>query len=97
MKKLIYSTNIPPPENDEDSLYAKFYKKHDFKNIFDSYLAWGPTILEFHCHVTPGGRKLIVNSMYYIHEKSKEKAPFENLEVTCDVFGLTCKRHKNTK
>ena len=96
MKTLVFKTDDPIPSIGDTSLYAKFYRKHDFINIFDSYLAWGPTHMEIHCHTTPKGRKLIVDSMYYLAFGStklteKEKAPRDQVETLCNVFKLPIK------
>ena len=95
MKHLIFATDKEKPSEDDNSSYGKFYRKHDFSEIFESHLAWGPNNLEIHCHLSPAGRKLIVDKMYYLvfedGELVKEKGSRENLEMLCTVFKLPIK------
>lgn len=100
--KLIYNTYSAVPNKDDTTPYAKFYRKHNFREIFDSYMCWGPSSMELHCHSTPAGKKLIVDSMYYTHYKrsvldKKEEAPRSHLELLCEVFNLPIKPLKNGK
>lgn len=102
MKHLIYRTNDPEPENEDTSTHAKLYRKYDLKNAFESYIAWGPNYLELHCHTTPARRKLIVDSMYYLHYHNdevvkKEKAPRDHVEMLCNVFDIPIKPRKKGK
>ena len=97
MKYITYTTDDPEFTEDDDSIEAKFYRKHNFKEIFDSYLSWGPLSIEIHCHLTPAKKKLIVDSMYYtkfgIQElDKKKKAPRDHVEMLCEVFDLSIKR-----
>ena len=96
MTKIIFSTDKSEPKANSRSLYAKIYKKYNFKNIFESYLAWGPNRLELHCHVIKPNTTLIVDSMYYTEIdglilKEPQKAPHDHLELLCSVFKLTIK------
>lgn len=101
-KHLIFSTNKEPPEEDDDSLYAKFYRKHNFGEIFISYETWGPVKIEVHGYLTPSNRKFIAESMYYLNKPGDsrgehEKAQREHLETLCDVFKLPLKPRKKDK
>lgn len=96
MKRLTFSTADTEPEANDKSVWAHFYRKHDFKNIFESYTAWGPTSMEIHCVLTPKKKKLIVKSMYYTQFggadlDEKRKAPRDQLETLCTVFKLPIK------
>jgi len=97
--KLIFSTNKEAPKKREISWYAHFYKKHNFKSVFDSNISWGPLSLEIHCNVNPFLGKLTVESGYYLSidgEELPEKELMEkdNLEMLCNVFDLTLKAPK---
>ena len=92
MKNFVYSTHNPEPDVNDTSVYAKLYRKYNFREIFESYLSWGPTYIEIHASSTPCGQNLTINTMYYTEHN--EEAPREHLELLCNSFNLPIKAVK---
>ncbi len=99
---LTFSTNKEAPTEDDTTAYAKFYRKHNFKEIFESYESWGPLKIEIYGYLSPAGRTFTAESMYYLNIKGgvrpeHEKAPRDHLELLCKIFDLPIKPRKKNK
>ena len=102
MKHLSFTTDNNPPLPDDNSVWAKIYRKHDFGEIFESYLAWGPQRIEIRGHLSLFTRKFIVESMYWLNKPEdirgeREEGTYDHLELLCKLFKLPLKAHKKSK